>query len=278
MWKRMYGTVALGCLMGYLVICSNGDTRSLEPVRYDCDESRLVFNLNTGKESTYNTDTLNQMALCNYSVVNISTVRYLEQKISTNASKEVERKEQLEKEKAEREAIEREDYVLSHICQNVGVNQYWVDEVNKTACDVPREVRKAFVELEWGMYCTYENLDNKFFGGTLGPVMGVTDLATKSIYFEDRADAVVEAPVHEFGHFIDFSQGVLTNSSEYMSIYYSETAVFRESFPAIYYYDNRELFAEGFEKYVYEPEKLNMYCPQLYAYIEDALKLFEKYK
>ena len=162
--------------------------------------------------------------------------------------------------------------IVNGICQNDGVTSDWVNRVNSNLSVVPANLIQRFKSEGWRMYCTTKNLDRTYFGGQFGAVMGVTLYEEKLIYIEDRWDAVTESPVHEFGHYLDSSLGYITSTSEFRSIFNAEQSTFRSVYGVPSYFTEEELFAEAFWRYLTSSrDKLNMSCPRLTKFIEDAI-------
>lgn len=136
------------------------------------------------------------------------------------------------------------------LCQNAGVSQSWVDTINNNLSVIPSHLLERFRSSGWSMYCTPDNIDAKWFGSQFGAVMGVTVYDYKVIYIEDRTDAVNEAPVHEFGHFLDCNLGFISDSQDFINVFNAEQAIFRSAYGVPSYFDRKELFAEAFWRYL----------------------------
>lgn len=157
------------------------------------------------------------------------------------------------------------------ICEADGwVDPYWVTRVNNKLSCLPASVIDTFRNTGWHIYATSKDLDQEWFNGQYGAVRGCTWLSKKIICIEDREDAMT-APCHEFGHWFDWYCGMPSDTEEFYEIYYSETNAFENAFIVDFYYNNKELFAEGFQKYYTDNEVLKQNCPQLYNFLDNLL-------
>lgn len=160
------------------------------------------------------------------------------------------------------------------ICQNEGVSQSWVDRVNQELAVVPSNLLDKFSNSGWRMYCTTKNLDRTYFGGQFGAVMGVTLYDEHLIYIEDRTDAVTESPVHEFGHYLDWSLGFISNKPEFVGIFNNEQGTFRRIYGVPSYFTYEELYAEAFWRYLTSNRNtFRSNCPQLADFIERTIAM-----
>lgn len=161
------------------------------------------------------------------------------------------------------------------ICEiNGNVDTYWSSVVNQTLSILPNGIIQAFKDSGWHIYVTDMNIDATYYNSQFGAVMATTNYGEYRILVEDRNDAVIESPVHEFGHWFDWYNGYTTNSSEFDNIYNTETSAFKNAFLVNFYYDKMELFAEGFAKYFEDPNTLANNCPQLYNYLNNLLSSY----
>jgi hypothetical protein len=156
-----------------------------------------------------------------------------------------------------------------NICQTDGTSQYWADWVNKELEVVPVKLLESFTANGWKMYTTTKNIDKVWFNGAYGSVKGVTDWDTKEIYLEDRNNAVLEATIHEFGHYVDWLNNKISTTSEFQELYAQEGQMFKQAYSVTFYYNNNEFFAEAFSEYCKNPAKLQANCPNIYTMMQD---------
>lgn len=157
---------------------------------------------------------------------------------------------------------------VPNICQVDGwVSSDWAYRVNQELQKIPSYWLDTFVNSGWQMYVTDTDLDDTYYGGQYGAVMGSTHFDEHVIWLEDRDEVITEAVIHEFGHFVDCYYGFLSDTEEFINIYYAESDIFRNTFHVTCYYDQKEMFAEGFWKYLTDGATLQASCPQLYQFL-----------
>ena len=154
------------------------------------------------------------------------------------------------------------------------VDQYFVDAANEELECVPEDIIWDFTCSGWHIYVTDKNIDDWFFGGKWGSVMGCTSSDNHAIYIEDREVAVRESPVHELGHWFDFTHGRPSQTSEFSNIYNEETDSFYNTFNYYSHYEQEELWAECFWKYFADTDTLRENCPKTYAFIESEVSAY----
>lgn len=146
---------------------------------------------------------------------------------------------------------------VSGICESRGgASAKWVNMVNAQLATVPSNIVNAAIARGWHIYATTENLDQTYFGGAYGSVMGVTNYDNKVVAIECRENAVRESVAHEMGHVLDNMCGSPSASSEFASIYNEEVDTFRGqiSNPGCVR-DTTEFFAETFYYICKNPSK-----------------------
>lgn len=156
----------------------------------------------------------------------------------------------------------------NHICEKDGnVNDSWVTAINNQLDMIPTSLIQQFQNDGWHIYCTDTNIDAVYYNSQYGAVMGTTNYYEHRILIEDRQNAVTEAVIHEIGHWYDWHLGTVTDSDEFIKIYNTETNAFKNTFSVHFYYDQKELFAEAFWKYITDNQTLKNGCPMLYEFI-----------
>lgn len=156
----------------------------------------------------------------------------------------------------------------SGICEKDGcVDDHWISDINAQLAMIPSNLITEFQNDGWHIYCTDMDIDAVYYNGQFGAVMGTTNYDEHRILIEDRRVAVTDAAIHEMGHWLDWHNGTVTNSDEFMNIYYTETDIFKSTFHMTCYYDQKELFAEAFWKYLTDNQQLANNCPQLYNFM-----------
>lgn len=161
-----------------------------------------------------------------------------------------------------------EPATASGICEKDGcVDDHWISDINAQLAMIPSNLITEFQNDGWHIYCTDMDIDAVYYNGQFGAVMGTTNYDEHRILIEDRRVAVTDAAIHEMGHWLDWHNGTVTNSDEFMNIYYTETDIFKSTFHMTCYYDQKELFAETFWKYLTDNQQLANSCPQLYNFM-----------
>ena len=156
----------------------------------------------------------------------------------------------------------------SGICEKDGyVDDHWISDINVQLAMIPSNLITEFQNDGWHIYCTDMDIDAVYYNGQFGAVMGTTNYDEHRILIEDRRVAVTDAAIHEMGHWLDWHNGTVTNSDEFMNIYYTETDIFKSTFHMTCYYDQKELFAEAFWKYLTDNQQLANNCPKLYDFM-----------
>lgn len=156
----------------------------------------------------------------------------------------------------------------NHICEKDGnVDDSWITAINNQLNMIPTALIQQFQNDRWHIYCTDMNIDAVYYNSQYGAVMGTTNYYEHRILIEDRQSAVTEAVIHEMGHWYDWHLGTVTDSNEFMNIYNTETNAFKNTFGVHFYYDQKELFAEAFWKYITDNQTLQNGCPMLYEFI-----------
>lgn len=165
-----------------------------------------------------------------------------------------------------------EETYYSIVIPDGNVSQESVDRANELLNALPEGLLENFVNDGWSIYVTDKDIDSTFFGGQYGSVMGATLEDLSAIYIEQRSKAIEESTIHEFGHYVDDTEGYLSDTPEFAQIYNTESAAFVSAFNVNFYYDVHEFWADGFYRY-YDGERdaLQRSCPQLYAYIENTV-------
>lgn len=162
----------------------------------------------------------------------------------------------------------QEPTIISGICEKDGyVDDHWISDINAQLSIIPSYLITEFQNDGWHIYCTDMDIDAVYYNSQFGAVMGTTNYEEHRILIEDRTIAVTDAVIHEMGHWLDWHNGTVTDSNEFLNIYYAETDIFKSTFHMTCYYDQKELFAEAFWKYLTDNQQLANSCPQLYDFM-----------
>lgn len=130
---------------------------------------------------------------------------------------------------------------------------------------IPEYRQQQFVDSGWTMYLTTADLTE---GLPYKSVRGRTYLSSQQIKIDNRNVAVTESPIHEFGHFLDYSGGWYSTSNEFTEIFNAEYDSFCNNFDSqCIRGEVKEYFAECYNQYIRNSEKLQSACPQTYQYL-----------
>lgn len=105
-------------------------------------------------------------------------------------------------------------------------------------------------------------------------VLGTTQYADKKIYIANTSQAATESTIHEVGHFVDYSNGFLSDQEKFKELYLSEVRIYIKAYDAVCVRGRKELFAEVFWQYLTNPSKLQLETPGLYFYMKNTLHTF----
>lgn len=118
---------------------------------------------------------------------------------------------------------------------------------------------------------TDESIAQTHFYGRFNTVKGVTSFDNHYIRIEDRDEAVATATLHEFGHYLDWANNMLSDRDEFTEIYNEESEIYKSAYNVNFYYDRKEMFGDGVYEYFRDKEALKTNCPKLYAYINNMI-------
>ena len=152
------------------------------------------------------------------------------------------------------------------------VNNQVVQAVNNELNKIPDSIISQFQKYGWHIYVTDSDINEKYYSGKYSTVFGTTQYADKEIYIVDTIDAAHESAIHEMGHFVDYSNGILSDQEDFKELYFSEARNYIKSYEALCIRDRKELFAEVFWQYTVNPSKLQLETPGLYTYMKNIIQ------
>ena len=270
---KIISVILMVCLLFGLSIPDSGASKSERC--YTKNLSELSIEIPVESVPPIETTTSNNEQESNIVDSKVATQPPVEEIEEPTEEKNEEEKIDIVADKNENEEETSQQYYNNNvtICEADGwVDPYWVTRVNNKLSCLPASVIDTFRNTGWHIYTTSKDLDQEWFNGQYGAVRGGTWPSKKIICIEDREDAMT-APCHEFGHWFDWYCGMPSDTEEFYEIYYSETNAFENAFIVDFYYDNKELFAEGFQKYYTDNEVLKQNCPQLYDFLDNLITL-----
>ena len=146
--------------------------------------------------------------------------------------------------------------------------------VNSELKKIPESIMEQFQKNGWHIYVTDADINQKFYQGKYSTVLGTTQYADKKIYIANTSQAATESTIHEVGHFVDYSNGFLSDQEKFKELYLSEVRIYIKAYDAVCVRDRKELFAEVFWQYLTNPSKLQLETPGLYFYMKNTLHTF----
>lgn len=158
------------------------------------------------------------------------------------------------------------------------VKQENVEAVENALKLMPQELIDSYVENDWKVYVTSENLQLVY--NKPNSCMALTDHTNHLIKYEDRQSISIYTVAHEnAGHYLESAVLKITGvnpskTSEFMEIYYEECPEFEVNINAPSYLitDSREFFAEMVCYYILDPSKCT---PKAYEYVETQLNILK---
>lgn len=168
------------------------------------------------------------------------------------------------KEKKEEEKIEYNN----GICKADGeVNIEYCLKVNRELAKIDKKLLNKFKKSKWKIYVTSKNLNQIYYNNKYTSVLGSTNKKEKTIWIENNLDAVNNAPIHEFGHWIDMNNDWLSKKNSFKKIDKEERKKLIKTFDITTLSNQQETFADAFMWYVKDSEKLKKKCSKIYLYI-----------
>lgn len=146
--------------------------------------------------------------------------------------------------------------------------------VNSELKKIPESIMEQFQKNGWHIYVTDADINQKFYQGKYSTVLGTTQYADKKIYIANTSQAATESTIHEVGHFVDYSNGFLSDQEKFKELYLSEVRIYIKAYDAACVRDRKESFAEVFWQYLTNPSKLQLETPGLYFYMKNTLHTF----
>ena len=87
--------------------------------------------------------------------------------------------------------------------------------VNSELKKIPESIMEQFQKNGWHIYVTDTDINQKFYQGKYSTVLGTTQYADKKIYIANTSQAATESTIHEVGHFVDYSNGFLSDQEKF---------------------------------------------------------------
>ena len=135
---------------------------------------------------------------------------------------------------------------------------------------VPLDIRKQFAEDGWKLVVTDQDISSTYYNGPVkGELAGLADSLEKKLYVHEDHYHIRNALLHEFGHYLDFRSGMVSNEDTFNTCYETEKEAFDRPWnPDTHAMSSEaEYFAESFQQYILEPATCKEHQPLTYEYI-----------
>ena len=133
-------------------------------------------------------------------------------------------------------------------------------------CKIPLPLREEFQVSGWVLSMTDEHLEDTWFTYLSVPVCAGSNSMLREIRLED-SNSGAKAVIHEFGHYYSWSHGNLHITDEFINLYSTEGSLV-SSYSGT---NPDECFAESFDMYISNPEKLQSNAPSISQYFKNLL-------
>lgn len=130
---------------------------------------------------------------------------------------------------------------------------------------------KSMEEIKTQLYGIIEEpkKDSLFFTQVTA---GFFCLKNKEIWIFSDKDFIEETTLHEFGHYLDYSHGIFSDTEEFKRCYELEKKQFLKVDRKRYHTSiEREYFAACFEKYIKKNKLLETHCPKTYELMKNLI-------
>lgn len=160
--------------------------------------------------------------------------------------------------------LRNEAFDYSSFIQLDGVNYDRQFKLYKYLNVIPEKLIESFIENDMKIELTNRTLQERFLSDS--PLAGV--FFEDTIYLSNTQDWAEQSLIHEFGHFVD--EISYMDKNEFLKIYEKEkdNLILNTDKDVSYYLRNSsEYFAQSFEEYLINPERLLLNNPETYEYI-----------
>ncbi|HBF2930699.1 hypothetical protein NBN67_19075 [Clostridioides difficile] len=161
------------------------------------------------------------------------------------------------------EHIRSEAFDYSSFIELDGVDYNTQFKVYKYLDVIPENIIEKFIENKMKIEITNKSLQERFLSNYI--LSGV--YFDKTIHLSSNKDWAEQSLLHEFGHFVD--EISYMDKNEFIKIYEREKDNLILNKDKSYYLRNvSEYFAQSFEEYLINPERLLLNNPKTYEYIK----------
>lgn len=152
------------------------------------------------------------------------------------------------------------------------VSEESVSLIRRQLTALPDDLISDFCNDGWQIIVTSDDLNEEYFDGEYTSVSGVTKYKEKEILVSDEEEAVLSAPMHEFGHWLDHEHEMISTSESFGEVLTEFKKVYDRTEYGYFPDDEGEYFADAVVFYFLTPDDLQQKCIQMYEFIDDCVQ------
>lgn len=164
----------------------------------------------------------------------------------------------------------RNIYIPKFIEIGIDVTDEQIQVVYKTFQNLPQKLQQRFLDRNWKIKISKEKI-------LQDDIRGCCSSFDKQILIRSSSIELQKTVWHEFGHYLDFEEGLISSKFSFKTIFYAEKNFFNKLYAnnELFRYgtsDSKEYFAEVFCNYMANPLALKNCAYQSFKFIDDILK------
>lgn len=139
---------------------------------------------------------------------------------------------------------------------------------------IPQNMFNVLKNNNWTITITTDNIAKTHYQGIYSSIMGVTIYNEKTIYVEDRNNAIKGAIIHECAHAYDKEMNFISSNQEWINVLNKDTLGFEILTNGYTHWktDNSEAWAEAVQLCYQDQKIFQKHCPNMYAYIRGIIE------
>ena len=138
---------------------------------------------------------------------------------------------------------------------------------------LPENLITEFCDDGWKIIVTSRDLNEEYFNGEYNSVSGLIKYQSKEILVSDEEEAVLSAPMHEFGHWVDHEHEMISKSETFGEVLSEFKKKYDRTEYGYFPDDEGEYFADAVAFYFLTPDDLQQKCIQMYEFIKKSVQL-----
>jgi len=156
-----------------------------------------------------------------------------------------------------------------------------IDALTNEVASIPEHIVNSFIADGGNIYLTsipLEEILKKHYGinylaSAQKHGLFIVNDGIPEIWLTSNVRAITAATLHEFAHYIDYSQGWLSGTAVFIEIYVKESKSFNEYIEKEEHFigSSEEYFAESFVWYINNPDALKEHCPETYKFFKEII-------